>query len=286
MSVKIFSSKVIAAILVLGVISILIYSGPAQAFVLSLQIPDTIVNQGDKIKVNINVNPEEGDNSSDVSYLIFKLTKLNGPDNAECKFLRDGSIVSGCDGIEIDKISTDDCEDGSYGYGYGYGSKCSLKYKITINSNLFEVGTYATSLTINAKGKDTTEAGDNIIINLPNKVCSVRARDGLIQVDEKEFTKNKINFYLPFNNADRGEGYLTGQDGKGRFTFRFKVDKMLYYTNDLIKAQVSGKFRIGNQGNYTDETAVLTFDRVQNTTSLIGNNVHMTGMKIYFRRYC
>ena len=62
--------------------------------------------------------------------------------------------------------------------------------------------------------------------------------------------------------------------------------KLIFYSNEKITAQVSGKYRIGNKGNYTDETAILTFDRVQNVTSLIGDRVDATGMKVYFRRYC
>lgn len=282
MSVKLISSKVIAGLLVLGVILILVYSGPAQAFVLSLQIPENSVDQGAKIKVNLKVDTENGDNPSDVSYLIFK---MNGPDDndIECRFLPDGEIISGCDEVEIKKINT---QDTGYCKSYGYGEGCSLEYAITIDSSLFEVGNYTTFLIINAKEKDIVQKGKDILINIPGKVCSIRANNGNVQVDEMEFINNKINYYIPLNNAERGQGYLTGQDGRDRFNFKFKVDEVLNYTNDLIKAQVSGKYRIGSSGRFIEDSGILTLDRIQNVTSFAGNDINMNGMKVYFRRFC
>lgn len=280
MSVKLINTKVIAGLLVLGVISIIIFSGPAKAFVLSLQITDNSVTQGDKIKVNLKVDTENGDSPTDISFLIFK---MNGPENIVCNFSSDGTLITGCEGIEITKKHTTDtgyCK--SYGYGYG----CSLEFDLTIDSGLFEVGTYATTLIINAKEKNTEKKGDNIIISSVNKVCSVRANGGTIISDEINFTKNKINFFIPISKAEKGQGYLSGQDGKGIFLYKFSVDRLLFYTNELVKAEVSGKFRIGNKGVFADETAILTFDRIQNVTSLVGNDVNMTGMKVYFRKFC
>ena len=57
-------------------------------------------------------------------------------------------------------------------------------------------------------------------------------------------------------------------------------------TGNIIKVKVSGKYRIGTFGKFIDETGVLTFDRIENVTSLVSNHINMNGMKINFREFC
>ena len=284
MGLKQLTSKVIAFFLVIAIISIIIFSGPAQAFVLSLSIPDANVIQGEKVKVDLKVDTQNSDNPSDIKHLIFKMSgPENNSENFSCEFSPDGKIISGCDGIDITKVKK--IESGyckSYGYGYG----CSFEYTISIDTMFFEVGTYKTSLIITAKDKDTIKNGEDIVINIPPKVCSVRANKGDVSIDEMQFVKDKVSFYLPLNNAERGQGYITGQDGRERLTFRFKVDKILVYSNQMIKANVTGKYRIGGFGELTQESGILTFDRVNNVTSFVGSHIQMSGMKVYFRKFC
>jgi hypothetical protein len=206
---------------------------------------------------------------------------MSGPENADCNFLSDGTVVSGCEGIDVSKVHTTEsgyCK--TYGYGYG----CTLEFSLSINSALFDVGTYKTTLVTNASGKEIEQKGSDIMISPPlNKGCSVRANSGTITADDLTFTKNKINFFLP--PKAQGQGYITGQDGKGVFLYKFMIGNILVNTPDTLKVEVNGKFKIG-QGKYTDESGVITFDKANNITSYTGTNVEISGMKVYFRKFC
>lgn len=273
-------SKIIVGALVLGIVAILIFSAPAQAFISSIDIKNNVVDKGETVTININVNTQDNEKPTDISFLILK---LRGPNAVDCKFLSNATIVSGCDDIIIEEDSTTDTGDCS---NYGYGPGCSIKYKITINTEFFDLGTYITSLIINANGKETTQQGENIIINQINKVCSLRASKGTIIVEEKQYFKNKLNFYVPLRRASNGDGYLAGQDDKNSLTYRFKVDKVMTMTDGLTRVQVSGKYRIGIFGNYTNETSIITIDKINNVTSIVGNKINANGMKISFRQFC
>lgn len=273
-------SKLIGGMVVLGIITLLIFSGPAQAFAISLDINNPDVEKGGAVNLDVNIETGGDDAPGDINFLEFKLI---GPGNVDCKFSPNGEIISGCEGIKVIKSPSSDtgyCKD----YGYGYG--CKLKFRISIETEFFDIGTYATSLVLNAKGKETVIYGKDILINPKIKLCSIRANNGKIIVNGLDSDKNKINFFIPLKNAIKGEGYLTGQLGRERFIFRFKMDKILEFTKDITKVQVSGKYRIGTSGEYIDETAILTFDRIENKTSLTGNKVNMAGMDIYFRKGC
>ncbi len=273
-------SKIVIGALVLGIIALLIFSAPAEAFISTIEIKNKNVDKGEKAIINLDVKTSEGESPKNIDYLIFQ---LKGPINIDCKFLSNTTIISGCSGIEIDDISPEpigDCKK------YGYGTGCDLKFKISLDTLDYETGIYASSLIINSKGKDTEISGGDISIIVIGKVCSIRANDGKLIVDNMQFEKNKINFYIPLKNANNGEGYLTGQKGRDRLMYRFSVDGTLINNKNLIKVKVSGKYRIGTFGKFIDETAVLTFDRIENTTSIMGNNIKMSGMKISFREFC
>lgn len=275
------STKIIAGVFVLGIISALMLSGPAEAFLLSITIPDNSVIKGDTITINANIETEESERPSDINYLIIKLT---GPQEISCKFLANATAVSGCDGIKIIKVPS---EDSGYCKSYGYGTGCKLQYKITLESELYAAGTYETFLIINSNEKDSTKQGEDVIINNPiNRVCSVRADDGSLKVGNMEFAKNKINFYMPLNKAIRGEGYLTGQRNRDRFMYKFSMGRILVDNDKMIKVKVSGKYRIGNSGQSLSENAILTFDRIQNVTSLVGDKINITNMRVSFRQWC
>lgn len=272
-------SKIIVGALVLGIVALLIFSAPAEAFISSIEIKNSNVDKGEKVIINADVKTSEGDSPKDINYFIFQ---LRGPNNTDCKFLPNATILSGCNGIEINDVSPEpigDCK------SYGYGTGCDLKFKISFDTTDYENGTYASSLIINSKGIDTEIAGKDISINVTRKVCSIRANDGKLIVDNMQFEKNKINFYIPLKNANKGGGYLTGQKGRDRFLYRFNIGEALINNKNIVKVKVTGKYRIGN-GKFIDEAAVLTFDRIENVTSLMGDNIKMSGMKISFRQFC
>jgi hypothetical protein len=273
-------SKVTGILVAIGIFSLLLFSGPAQAYVTSLVIDNNVANKGETITMLASVETGNLDNPKTINYIILN---LSGPDKVQCKFYPNTTIISGCNGITIEKF---DGVDNGYCQSYGYGYGCKLEYKIKLNTDVFDYGNYATLLILNANGKNTITKTDSISIKVPNKVCSIRASEGKLIIENKTSMKNKINFYIPLKNAMRGEGYLTGQLNRDRFIYRFNIDKILENSIKKTSVQVTGKYKIGLFGQQKQETAIITFDRVTNVTSLTSDDIKMTGMKINFREWC
>jgi len=154
------------------VILLLVFSGPAEAFSISLDIPDTSTEKGGINVFTGEVNIQSGENLP-IEYLELQ---LDGPESVNCKFNVNGSIISGCKGIAIQQISTT-----GYGYGYGYGeygygysfgygygyTQGKLKYEFTLNTSDYATGDYDTGLNVIVDGKTFSESGDAITISEP-----------------------------------------------------------------------------------------------------------------------
>ncbi|MFA4953072.1 MAG: hypothetical protein WC584_02525 [Candidatus Pacearchaeota archaeon] len=118
-------SKIIAGILTFIILGLIIFVGPAKAFVLELNTDKDSLIKGEKIIFNASIKIESVD-----KYLPIKTLKLNlhglSPLTSlnVCEFDIEGKPISGCDGMTIKKIS----EANSYGYGYGYGYDNSYGY--------------------------------------------------------------------------------------------------------------------------------------------------------------
>lgn len=284
------NSKYIAGVIVLSIISFLIISGPANAFITILTSSKTIVNQKDNIMFNATMNLEEGEHINNIDYLSFKLIQLNN--NTEeinkeflCNFKANGDIINGCKDMKIEVLNL-----GGYGYcdSYGYNNECNKKFIITLNTKNYDLGEYETYFIINLKtGSVETTKGNNFIITLEpdDKVCSVRAKKGTVIVENKEFKNSRINFYIPYKKASEGGGYITGQSRRERFSYKFNVEKILENNNMRIKAIVSGTYRLGTKDNVF-EKATLNFDKINNTITVIGNKINFFNGEIYFRQGC
>lgn len=290
---KMINSKIIAGIFVLGILSFLIFSGPAQAFILGLVISDNEVQQGEKISFEVSVEMEKGDKSSDVNYFILS---LRGPANSItteylCKFNPNGSILDGCSGIKIKK-NPESWDEQGFCEGYGYpGGKCIFSYNVTLGTKNYAPGKYETLLIVNIKKNNIRKRGGDITINpkgtpLPLNICSLRADGGTSIVEGRDFgNKTKLNLFISFKNSPKGQGSLVAQKGRDRLSYRFNFVELLENNNNKISFSVSGKYRIGPKEG-VDENAVMTFDKIKNTLNVKGENVGIKNMKINFREGC
>ena len=160
---KLANPKIIAGILTIAILSLIIFAGPAKAFILGLTIDgDSEVEQGKKIIFNATLEIQSVD-----KYLPVKELRLviDGPETRICRFDITGKKIgneSGCHGINIKKIPLPQIEkgygysygyDNSYGYGYGYDfgygygySEQTLSYEITIHTQHFLSGNYESQL--------------------------------------------------------------------------------------------------------------------------------------------
>ena len=117
--------KIIAGILTFIILGLIIFVGPAKAFVLELNTDKNSLIKGEKIIFNASIDIESVDKYLPIKTLKLNLHGLSPLTSLDvCEFDIDGKPISGCDGMIIKKIS----EANAYGYGYGYGYDNSYGY--------------------------------------------------------------------------------------------------------------------------------------------------------------
>ncbi len=175
--IKQHSHKIIASMLSIFVLTIILFTGPAQAFILDLDIKRANqVNTGETITFTATLNIESMD-----KYLPIKSLMLNIGDKV-CTFNLDGKIIGdNCNGVMVKKLSgiysgsygygygQDNSYgyDFGYGYGYGYGygiGATELVYEITINTAHFNTGTHQAFLKAKIGDKEFTSKPKEITI--------------------------------------------------------------------------------------------------------------------------
>lgn len=292
-----FKSKITSGIITLAIVILLFVTGPANAVKLELNIPDKEVFRGS----NINIMPLVQIESFELVDVDYIELKLSGPDNIACKFYSNATIISGCDEINIKILSLSDFGYGyglmynpEEGYGYGYGYKPGfLKYNITINTDSFKAGKYQTELFLISGEKIFNLEGDMINIkekpSIKFKRCSIRAFDGTFNVDSKDFSNNRIKFYISSRGSEmKGDGSISGQKARDRFSYRFKIQKVIENNETNFILLVSGNYRIGRNGieKNIPENAILNYDKVKKKISVIGDKIKIKSMVINFIEGC
>ena len=163
------NASAICLAVTITIISLLIISGPANAFILGLNADKSHVDAGEYVTFDVSLKIESADGIADVQKLILA---LNGPTNRECIFDVNGNKISGnlCENIiAINKIDTTTHNYGyAYGYGYRYGygySNGELKYQIIIDTEGFYAGSYNPILKIFIGDEIHTQIGNQLTIN-------------------------------------------------------------------------------------------------------------------------
>ncbi len=291
------NTKIIAVLVTIGIIAVLFITGPAQAVILKIEIPQKEIFKGSILNIMPLIEIEDSE-IVNVDYIVFE---LNGPEDIECRFLPNGSVISGCSGIKIELLNITDFGYGygylynnGRGYGYGYGfMKGNLRYNLTIDSKKLKIGEYETMLSVFINEKKAFEKkGDNIRIkNKPPRLsnrCSIRAFDGKLNITDKEFSNNRISFYISSRDPIMGKGSLSGQKGRERFNYKFKIMEILENNVTSLVVKVNGDYRVGRNGSVkrTPAEAILTFDRIHNKIILSGDKINTKSMIINFIEGC
>lgn len=291
------NSKIIAAVITIGIIIVLFLTGSANAVRINMETGKIKAEKGTIISLMPTVSIDSSE-IVNINYVILKIR--NSKNEFICKFHANGSVISGCDGITI-SISSLTSQYGyrygnnyesieeKYGYGYGYGEG-NFGYLILLNSSEFSEGVYKTEMLVSVGKRNFTQKGGQIQIKekpFSNR-CSIRASDGNISLDNKEFSNNKIGFYMSKRDSLTGTGSLTGQKDRDRFNYRFKVKEILEETPSNLKVLVAGNYRIGRNGasKIIYEEAILNFDRITNRVSIIGDKIKIKTMIIDFIEGC
>lgn len=293
------NSKIISILITIVIISALFLTGPANAVIPSLEIPIKQVFQGTNLDIMPMIQIESFE-IADIDFIEFKLIKNDM--TIACKFLPNGTKISGCEGISIDLLDIEAQSNYGYGYGlkykpsevygYGYGYTAGfLKYSLSLATENLEIGKYKTEIIVNIGETMFKQKGEDIIIKKTlrlNTRCSIRAFDGTFIVDSKDFSNNKLRFYISHKDNAGGDGSLSGQKGRDRFSYRFKIDKIIANNESNLVISVTGTYRIGRDGieKNIPETAILNFDRINNKISIFGDKIKIKSMQINFIEGC
>ncbi len=261
------------------ILVILFITGPAQAFILGLNILDKDVSKGDNISFVASTEIEDTE-FLNVSHFIFE---LKGPQNIVCSFNPEGKIIDDCIGVMIEKISSPP----SIGYGYNFG-KGNLTFNITLDTNFYSVGIYKPSLFIVLNAQTFGKKSDNIIIRGKvslNQSCSIRGDNGDLFVEKFKFEKNKLSFYIPEGNFKKGAGSITSQGGRKRFAYDFSVNEIVENTKDKLVLSARGKYRI-DRNKAVKEDILIFFDKKTKQIDIIGDKIIASNINAKFVYQC
>src|SRR3989344_533353 len=160
---KVFNPKAIAGIFTVLIITLLVFAGPADAFVLDMTISNDKPVEGETVTFNVSTEVESADNPSDVGSFTLFVVRTNAKDIISCTFFPDGAKITACPGINVIRTSSPTFGYG-YGYGYGYGFG-KFSYEITLNTTGLHHGAYRTSFVANVHGKELKKEGKKLVIH-------------------------------------------------------------------------------------------------------------------------
>lgn len=264
-------------------------AGPAQAFTLGLISSDQFVRSGQKTNFFVSAKIESNEKMPITKFSFV----LDGPETIACDFLPNGTIISGCKGMTIKKISeVENVSCNGYGYGYGYGyNNCFtngiFSYNITSNTKNYKIGIYSTKfITFLNNEKDGEKIGEPLFI--VNKTmlagCSVRANGGSLE-DGSERSRNKLSFSIPLANAAPSQGSLQAQGNKKRITYGFEVIGALSNDNNNAQILVNGDFRENRNANIK-QLAVINLDKKNKMVDIAGKNMNVDDMTATLMERC
>jgi len=157
-------------LITIGIVLMLIISGPAGAVTVGISgLEGTSPTKGDTITFNVSATIGNTDSYVPIDNLSLSLT---GATEKNIVFSTDGNIISGDNGIEVEKISSSTSNDYGYGYGYGYdegygygydfgygygygygygagGGEINYKYAITLDTSILNIGTHDATMYLN-----------------------------------------------------------------------------------------------------------------------------------------
>ena len=278
--------NIIPTVITALILIALLISGNASAFIFDFKADKNDVVVGDKVNFDIKIDVEAND--SNMRFFEFN---IQGEEDHICKIDSNGSLITRCKGVSVEKINETDFDFG-YGYGYGYGIKKTVNYRITLDTISYKEGDYEIEFVISSENGDfskTVPLEINKSENNKKSMCSVRAKDGVGIFNDLNFNKNKLNFFVSQNNAKRGSGSLVMQDKGNRASISFgeRDVKVIGNNSRFLVLSVSGTGRFNREPTSLEEV-IIRVDKLNMEASIFDNegNVIVKDMDVYFIRGC
>ena len=290
-------SNILAVLIVILVLTVLVVTGPAQAFILNLSVSDQIKELGEKISFIADVEVEP---SEIVDIKNFTLV-ISGPETISCSFLPDGTLLGTCPNIQIQLLESSSNKIGysyGYGYGYGYGNNCGygygygyncgygsgiLKYNITLSTNNLSSGEYLSQLfATTPQTTYSTSEQTFLLISEGDSIekCVIRAEKGEAILNKTVFASdNKLYFGVPESRANSGQGYLQSRKGNNKLFYNFKVDKAYLAAPNVIVLEVTGNLKVGLTKK-VKESAKIYFNTQTHRVSLQSPSLEVNDLRV------
>ena len=275
-------TKVISFLLSAILIIILIISGPANAILLNFSIKDEIVPLGDQISFSISTEIEPGEHVDVNKYQL----SLQGPKNYTCEFDINGSFLSDCRGIKIERVKSPVYGYGydNYSHGYGYGFfPGMLQFNVILDSTILKKGAYNSKITLYTINSQIVTSDKELQIVESLRGCSLRANSGEAFLDGVELAgrNNQLSLYVPKVKAAEGQGSLILKSAKTRAVYDFKITKSVTMIDGTYVFNTRGTLQIDRARNQT-ETAKVTYNKKQKEISIDGTKITVEDMKVNF----
>jgi hypothetical protein len=295
-------TKVFPIIITFAIMLLIFFSGPAEAYSLSLWSSDNNPYVGEKMNFIASLKIDNNE-LFDIDYLVLKLRGISPSVEINCKFSPNGTIISGCSGITIMQVSSTPYGYGynsGNGYDYGYGYKPGiLQYNISFNTTGYSPGKYNTYLKFIAKNQTFETSGDILTIDshgsgggrTNQNSCylsvgesimdkNIRGRGGIISANGTLFDNNKLSMSIRSKGATRGSGSITSQKNRERFSYKFKIISVEdSKTQSLV--YLKGTYRIGTKKAVLLDT-ILTINKETGQASLNESVISLSGMNLVF----
>lgn len=122
---------------------------------------------------------------------------------------------------------------------------------------------------------------------VPDEKCSLRAEDGILEVENKTFkSKNKLNFNIPLKNDGPGQGSLTAQDDRERFSLSFEVKEILETNSERLTFKAIGYGGL-NKKELNFNEIIVTFDKISNKINITSDkNFNAKNLDVGFIKGC
>jgi hypothetical protein len=278
--VKKKTNILISGLILTSIIFLLLNTGPAKAFITNLEISENYIEQKEPIKINAIIQTHSNQDQ-EIDYFILK---IEGPISFECKFKEDSTPIDNCPEISI--IKTESTQNN---YGYATINK-TTKYNITIDSSYLCSGKYKTSILI--KTQNTISRGSDIEYTIlgteqenPEQYTnSIRAKNGILKLNNQDYPNPFLSFYLPLNNAKNGEGAISAQKNRERIQYKFDTTKILRNNENFIEIQANGYYQI-NRNKKQEEESLICIDKRRNKVAITGPKINAINLDIYFKEY-
>lgn len=275
--IKTKSTKIIAGFFTFAILTLLIFTGPAQAFILGLVVDgDNEVAKGETITFTASIEIQSQDEYLPINYLTLEIGgktcnfNIKGDVIDECKWINEIAKTSGTYGGDYGYGYGYDNDnlygygygynfDFGYGYGYGYSSgldATTLTYNITIDTDYFSPKTYQAFLKANI-GKDNKE-----------KTFESKSQDiNITLVVGEEYATEET-----FNVSENTTVIIIGEDS-GDLT------EIVIPSNIALDKEISLDFQpLVDSGNVTiANNLTLTREGVNNYTVEIPNGTIISG---------